>query len=328
MKPEYQNAKWGNGIPANWLKNEYIGLLCIVKTCITCDGHFDHMYRYQVWFLMHLVGDIKVNIPHFLLQSLTNMARKIQKYPKIAQSSLIHQSLITMLVAKALAGGDICFSEFLTFSGFSLEENTKKKKQKLGESSKEDKSVKDQQNMEGSDSSKGNDIKVKKPEIKTTYVRKSLRSQDTEIPTGELGNEPFIRVRQTRAANKFHLKMKVLLDPKLKVDEVIVLDEEAEMLVGSKEISESPAQRTLSTSKKSIKKKILAQRAQRMLAMFEEEDDKLKLQENKTQVVHEGVIDMNRLAKELIDVVETVITPQPADEANKSRSSKRIKTVK
>jgi len=77
LKPEFQNPNWKNGIPTKWLKNEYQALLQIIKTFITCDGRYGHMFRYQVWFLRHLDGEINVNLPHFLLQSLTKMSRKV-----------------------------------------------------------------------------------------------------------------------------------------------------------------------------------------------------------------------------------------------------------
>ena len=136
LKPEFQNPKWKNGIPNKWLKNEYQALLQIVKTFITCDGRYGHMFRYQVWFLRHLNGEIKVNLPHFLLQSLTKMSKKVQKYPNSADSSLIHQSLITMLLCKALEGENIPVYDFLSMSGFSIETPSKQKRKQSGECSK------------------------------------------------------------------------------------------------------------------------------------------------------------------------------------------------
>ncbi len=120
LRPKHQNPNWSHGIQTKWLKSKYMPLLHIVKTYITCDGRFNHMFRYRIWFLMHLARDIKINLPYFLLQILTKMSKKVQNFPKSTESSLIHQSMITMLVIDALDSENLLFFEFLTKSGFSF----------------------------------------------------------------------------------------------------------------------------------------------------------------------------------------------------------------
>ncbi len=64
------------------------------------------------------------------------MSKKVQKFPKSAESSLIHQSLITMLVIDALDYENLTFSEFLTKSKFNYQSSSRRKKLEKGESSK------------------------------------------------------------------------------------------------------------------------------------------------------------------------------------------------
>lgn len=64
------------------------------------------------------------------------MSKKVQKYPNLVDSSLIHQSLITMLLCKALEGENILFSDFWAMSGFSIETPSKHKRKHSGECSK------------------------------------------------------------------------------------------------------------------------------------------------------------------------------------------------
>jgi hypothetical protein len=51
---------------------------------------------------MHLNGDFPLNIPYFLLKSLTKMSKKVQSLSTNAKSSLFHQVLIKTLVMSAL----------------------------------------------------------------------------------------------------------------------------------------------------------------------------------------------------------------------------------
>jgi len=266
LKPEFQNPNWKNGIPTKWLKNEYQALLQIVKTFITCDGRYGHMFRYQVWFLRHLNGEIKVNLPHFLLQSLTKMSKKVQKYPNSADSSLIHQSLITMLLCKALEGENILVYDFLAMSGFSIETPSKQKRKQSGECSKinnEEEAKEIKENVKGQ---RGKRVKMEKPEIKLTSERRVTRArQAQELTSGvekhipdkekkkqddesEKQGKMQTKARQTRAANKYQLRMKMLSDSKVRKEDVILIDEDTV-------VSSDPKEKISSNQGKSKKRK-------------------------------------------------------------------------
>ena len=222
LRSEFHNPDWSKGIEADWLKSEYAGWLKAIKLYITCDGRYNHMFRYQIWFLMHLAGDIQINFPYFLLQSLTKMSKKIQKFPGLAESSLLHQSLITMLVNDALDCHNMTFSEFLTESDFSWQSSCKKKKTEKGESSKGASKERVKEEISGGS-------KLKKPENKVTYERRSVRIQKgknepaegKQVQSEKSIEKPSVRTRPT---NKFRLKGKMLMNPNMKSDEVILIN--------------------------------------------------------------------------------------------------------
>lgn len=239
LRSEFHNPDWSHGIDTRCLKKEYLPWLNAIKLYITCDGRYNHMFRYQIWFLMHLAGDIKVNLPYFLLHSLTKMSRKVQKFPELAETSLLHHSLITMLLNDALDCYNMTFSEFLIQSNFSCQTSSKKKETEKGESSKaaSRETVKEEMKKPAVISEIGPGSKLENPEITVTSARRSDRVQKRKGQTNkdksvkndqeksERSNEnPFVRQRQTRPSNKFRLKGKMMIDPKIKNDEVILLD--------------------------------------------------------------------------------------------------------
>jgi hypothetical protein len=51
---------------------------------------------------MHINGDYPLNIPYFLLKSLSKMSKRVQSHPTTTKGSLFHQVLIKTLVVSAL----------------------------------------------------------------------------------------------------------------------------------------------------------------------------------------------------------------------------------
>jgi hypothetical protein len=54
----------------------------VVQRYITGEGHFSIVHCYHLCFLMHLSGDKELNLPFYLLKSLTKMSRRVQGHPK------------------------------------------------------------------------------------------------------------------------------------------------------------------------------------------------------------------------------------------------------
>jgi len=94
----------------------------VVQKYITCEGRFSTTYRYHMRFLLHLNGNSKINLPLFLLKSLTKMANKVQTHPKNAQYSLFHQGVIKVLVMQELNKNQTTWEHFLSSSGFETRE--------------------------------------------------------------------------------------------------------------------------------------------------------------------------------------------------------------
>jgi len=69
-----------------------------------------------------MVGHNRMNLPYLLLRNLGKMSKKVQKYPKSAQTSLAHHSLITSLVYYELYLNKIDEIIFLINDGFDLKE--------------------------------------------------------------------------------------------------------------------------------------------------------------------------------------------------------------
>jgi hypothetical protein len=52
--------------------------------------------------LIHINGDYPLNLPYFLLKSLSKMSKRVQSHPSTAKGSLFHEGLIKTLVISSL----------------------------------------------------------------------------------------------------------------------------------------------------------------------------------------------------------------------------------
>lgn len=306
LRPEFHDPNWSKGIETKCLKKEYLPWLNAVKLYITCDGRYDHMYRYQIWFLMHLAGDVKINLPYFLLQSLTKMSKKIQKFPSLAESSLLHQSLITMLVNEALDCHNLTFSEFFSESDFSPQSPSKKKKSERGESSKgvSIETVKKEIKKPAVVLEVGPESKSEKPEIKSTYTRRSPRTQKGQCvknnqETSEKSNEkPFVKQRQTRPSNKFCLKAKMIINLELKSNEVIILD--SDELSSDVQVDEPKKKRKAMLNDETVEKLQRVSVPKRKT----KKKDKTKLSSDNKMLKRKFIFKKSELASETVETLD------------------------
>jgi hypothetical protein len=100
--PEKQNPNWKKGIPHSWVKKEWHTALLIIHKYITCEGRFSLVYLYHIRLLIHINGDYPLNLPYFLLKSLSKMSKRVQSHPTTAKGSLFHQGLIKTLIISSL----------------------------------------------------------------------------------------------------------------------------------------------------------------------------------------------------------------------------------
>jgi hypothetical protein len=77
LLPDKQNPNWRKGIPHNWIRPEWHTALIVIHRYITCEGRFSLIYIYHIRLLMHLNGDYPLNLPYFLLKSLTKMSKRV-----------------------------------------------------------------------------------------------------------------------------------------------------------------------------------------------------------------------------------------------------------
>jgi len=139
--------------------------MVLLKEYITCEGHYSHIYRFHVRFLLDMVEHSKMNLPYFLLKSLGKMSSKVKKYPESTMTSLAHHSLITSLVYYELYVNKIDENIFLVDVSFDLKEEIERKvveRRKRG-------TTRLKKNFSADNKTQVNNVK---PKIKFTYKRK------------------------------------------------------------------------------------------------------------------------------------------------------------
>ena len=124
------SVNWKKGIPRSWLIHPWDEIVYIIQKFVTCEGRFSIIYLYHIKLLQHLKGECEVNIPYFLLQSLTKMAKAVQGRSKDKVTSLFHCGLIKMIIQYELHRQNLTWTEFLAHNQFEnqeelLEENAK-----------------------------------------------------------------------------------------------------------------------------------------------------------------------------------------------------------
>jgi hypothetical protein len=132
LLPDKKNLNWRRGVPRSWIRPEWHTALIVIHRYITCEGRFSLVYIYHIRILMHLNGDYPLNLPYFLLKSLTKMSKRVQSLSTNAKSSLFHQVLIKTLVMSSLRELQKPWSWLMQ----SLNPNTQSNKQKKGKGKK------------------------------------------------------------------------------------------------------------------------------------------------------------------------------------------------
>jgi len=90
LKEEHQNMKWKKDIPRSYLEEKWQALLKMIQVYITCEGRYGRTMLYHFRMILHFTGKKPLNMPFYLLKSLTKMASKFQAKPQKASSSLFH----------------------------------------------------------------------------------------------------------------------------------------------------------------------------------------------------------------------------------------------
>ena len=84
---------------------------------MTCEGHLSSAYVYHL-ILMTIFLGLPINLPYYLVQSMTKMSSAIKKGPKNIGRSLFHHGLVRMLVERELSKRNQSWDYFLEHNGF------------------------------------------------------------------------------------------------------------------------------------------------------------------------------------------------------------------
>ena len=257
LKPECQTPGWSAGIPAKHLQEKWGMAMIAIQQYITCEGRYKHLYRFHLRFLLHLTGEKQMNLPFYLIKDLTKISAKIQKNPLAIDSSLAHHSLITMIVFDQIIKSGVSIRSFLNDSGFHQKEKLQEKVRSKAKKTAfillpiEDDEIKTeilmQENPEKdevkSKADAGDDrmttrSQARKQQAVIEPETTPIRLEEQIVEEGATEKQSVFtqvpRRRLTRAANKFRLKGKALLDPSLKGKEPIVIEDDLPAIVKTK----------------------------------------------------------------------------------------------
>jgi hypothetical protein len=102
LKPEHKDPNWAKGIPRDWIVDEWMEALLMLKRFITCEGRYSTVFLFHLRFLLHLAGIKRMNLPYYFLRDLNKMAMKVQENPKTPPHEIYHRGLIKVLVKAEL----------------------------------------------------------------------------------------------------------------------------------------------------------------------------------------------------------------------------------
>jgi hypothetical protein len=118
LKPEHRDPNWAKGIPRDWIADELMEALLMLKRSITCEGRYSMVFLFHLRFMLHLAGIKRMNLPYYFLRDLNKMAIKVQENAKTPPHRIYHQGLIKVLVKAELGKLQKTWDKFLIQSGF------------------------------------------------------------------------------------------------------------------------------------------------------------------------------------------------------------------
>jgi hypothetical protein len=110
---EHRDPNWANEILGDWIIDEWMEGLLILKRFITCEGRYYIVFLFHLRFFLHLSGIKRLNLPYYLLHDLKNMAMRVQENPKTPPHGIFHQGLIKFLFKANLGNLHKTWDHFL-----------------------------------------------------------------------------------------------------------------------------------------------------------------------------------------------------------------------
>ena len=92
-----QDVSFRTGVSCKYFKKEWRPVLDLIHRYMTCEGRLSLAYVYHLR-LMSIFIDFPLNLPYYLVQSLSKMSSAIRKGPKHISHSLFHRGLVKMLI--------------------------------------------------------------------------------------------------------------------------------------------------------------------------------------------------------------------------------------
>jgi len=113
---------WKSRIPRSWLVHPWDEVAYVIRKFITYEGRYIIIFLYHIRLLQHWKQEKEMNMPYYFLNSLSKMAKGIQKQDKNEERSLYHHRLIKMIISHELQKQNITWHQFLVDNKFVEEE--------------------------------------------------------------------------------------------------------------------------------------------------------------------------------------------------------------
>ena len=88
LKNPCQDVSFRTGVALKYFKKEWRPVLDLIHRYVTCEGCLSSAYVYHLQ-LMSVFISFPLNLPHYLVQILSNMSAAIKKGPKKYQSQFV-----------------------------------------------------------------------------------------------------------------------------------------------------------------------------------------------------------------------------------------------
>lgn len=115
IRDEYRDPNQAKGICRNYLKKEWEERVKLDKNFLTCERRYTIVFLYHMRFLFHFAGIRTLNLPYFILKSLTKMVARIQTHQEASKYNMYHQAIIKVLVEEELKKRNQTWDHFLFY---------------------------------------------------------------------------------------------------------------------------------------------------------------------------------------------------------------------
>jgi hypothetical protein len=102
LRNRENDLNWPTGVPRIWLKDPWKDIAFLIQKYISCEGKFSFIFLYHIRLLAHLNEANPLNFPYYLLHSLKEMEKAIQRKTRNLEISLYHHGLIKMIITHEL----------------------------------------------------------------------------------------------------------------------------------------------------------------------------------------------------------------------------------